>query len=122
MKLLTQASTLDFRNWIRGLLSAGISGGASAVVGGFTVSGMDPHDYNFAQAKFYILVGALFVTNAVVSIAKFLSAQPLPGVMQTETTTRTITPATAVSPKIVETVKETRVEPIRPEEPPKGAA
>lgn len=104
------ASTLDYDAWLRGLFSAGISGGASAVVGGFTVSGMDPKDYNFAQVKFYILVCALFLTNAVVSIMKFLAAQPLPGMKQVEKTTQTITPATLDSPKVIETVKETHIE------------
>ncbi len=111
--LLTNASNLDFDGWLRGLFSAGISGGASAVVGGFTVSGMDPHDYNFANAKFYILVGALFATNAIVSIAKFLSASPIPSVKEVTSTVQTITGG-AAPPKVVETVTEKHVEPITP--------
>jgi hypothetical protein len=112
LKLFETATSLDIDGWLRGLFSAGISGGASAVVGGFTVSGMDPKDYNFATAKFYILIGALFTTNAVVSIAKFLSQQPLPGLKQVEKTVQTITPATNDSPKVIETVKEIHVEPM----------
>jgi hypothetical protein len=110
----TSIQNLDIDTWLRGLFSAGISGGASAVVGGFTVSGMDPEHYNFAAPKFYILVGALFATNAVVSMAKFLAAQPLPGIKQVEKTTQTIIPATAGSPKTIETVKETSVETVAP--------
>lgn len=110
MNLIDTASNLDFDSWLRGLFSAGISGGASAVVGGFTVSGMDPKDYNFQQSKFYILVFALFATNAIVSIAKFLSAQPLPSMKQVEKTTQT-TVQPGQAPKVVETVKETSVEP-----------
>jgi hypothetical protein len=116
MGLIESAQNLDINTWLRGLLSAGISGGASAVVGGFTVSGMDPKDYNFSEPKFYILVGALFMTNAVVSVAKFLAAQPLPPVKQVEKTTQTITPATADTPKMVETIKETSIEPIAKEQ------
>lgn len=110
--LLATASNLDFNGWLRGLFSAGISGGASAIVGGFTVSGMDPHDYNFSNAKFYILVGALFATNAIVSMAKFLSASPLPGVKEVTATTQTITSANAPT-KVIETVQEKHVEPIK---------
>lgn len=117
---MARASNLDIDAWLRGLFSAGISGGASAVVGGFTVSGMDPHDYNFSQPKFYILVGALFATNAVVSIAKFLSTQPLPGVKEVEKTVQTITPATADAPKVIETVRETHTEKIGPDGGPKS--
>lgn len=112
MGLLDKAGSLDIDSWLRGLFSAGISGGASAVVGGFTVSGMDPKDYNFQQAKFYILVGALFATNAVVSMAKYLSNAPLPGMKQVEKTTQITTPATMDTPKIVETIRESHVEPI----------
>jgi hypothetical protein len=114
MNLFSVVQNLEIDSWLRGLFSAGISGGASAVVGGFTVSGMDPKDYNFSEPKFYILVGALFLTNAVVSMAKFLAAQPLPGIKQVEKTVQTIQPATADSPKIVETVKETHVETLIP--------
>ncbi len=73
--ILATANSPDIEGWLRGLASAGISGGASAIVGGITVTGMDPAHYNFFQAKFYILVGALFTANAIVSISKFLSTQ-----------------------------------------------
>ncbi len=116
--MLATASGLDFDGWLRGLFSAGISGGASAIVGGFTVSGMDPHDYNFSNAKFYILVGALFATNAIVSMAKFLAASPLPGVKEITTTKQTVTSDTAPT-KVIETVTEKHIEPVAPI-PPKG--
>jgi hypothetical protein len=105
-------NALDVDGWVRGLFSAGISGGASAVTGGLVVSGMDPSHYNFQAGKFYILVGTLFAANAVVSMAKFLQGQPLPNMKQVEKTVQTITPATQDSPKVVETVKETSIEPV----------
>ena len=114
--IFSTAANLDFDGWLRGLFSAGISGGASAIVGGFTVSGMDPHDYNFSNAKFYILVGALFATNAIVSMAKFLAASPLPGVKEVTSTTQTVS-TPGVPTKIIETVQEKHVEPIAPKEP-----
>ncbi len=112
---LVTASQLDVNGWFRGLASAGISGGASAIVGGITVSGMDSNDFNFYKPKFYALIGALFLTNAIVSMSKFLSAQPLPVLKQVETTVQTITPSTGTGGgKVIETVKETHVEPIAP--------
>lgn len=117
--LLTNMSTLDFDGWLRGLFSAGISGGASAIVGGFTVSGMDPHDYNFSNAKFYILVGALFATNAIVSMAKFLAAQPLPSMKEITSTTQTVTTASGAPIKVIETIQEKHIEPIVTTPPPK---
>ena len=110
MGLLDGAKNVDFDGWLRGLFSAGISGGSSAVVGGVTLSGIDPDHYNFYTSKFYIVVGILFATNATVSIAKFLTAQPLPGTKLVEKTIQTTIPATTDSPRIVETVKETHVE------------
>lgn len=113
-QMLATMTALDFNGWLRGLFSAGISGGASAIVGGFTVSGMDPHDYNFSNAKFYILVGALFATNAIVSMAKFLAASPLPGIKEVTTTKQTVTSDTAPT-KVIETIQEKHVEPITKE-------
>lgn len=109
--ILAKAQNLDVDAWLRGLFSAGISGGSSAVVGGVTLSGIDPANYNFYKSKFYVVVGILFATNAIVSIAKFLTNQPLPSMKQVEKTIQTITPATADSPKIVETVKTIITEP-----------
>jgi hypothetical protein len=111
MNVLSTASSLDFDGWIRGILSAGISGGASAVSGAIVLPALDAEDFNVYTAKFYIAIGALFLANALVSITKFLSAQPLPGVKVVERTTQTITAATIDTPKVVETIKETHVEP-----------
>lgn len=116
--LITNASNLDFNSWLRGLFSAGISGGASAIVGGFTVSGMDPKDFNFSVAKFYILIGALFTTNAIVSMAKFLSTQPLPNIKEVTATRQITTPATLDTPKVVETITEKHIEALS-QDPPK---
>ena len=110
--MLTNMTNLDFDGWLRGLFSAGISGGASAIVGGFTVSGMDPHDYNFSNAKFYILVGALFATNAIVSMAKFLAASPLPGIKEITTTKQTVSSDSSPT-KVIETVQEKHLESIQ---------
>src|SRR5580704_9969718 len=111
MNLLSSAQALDVDGWIRGIFSAGISGGASAVAGSIVLPALDAKDFNVYTAKFYIAIGALFLANGLVSVSKFLAAQPLPGLKQVEKTVQTITPATADTPKVVETVKETSIEP-----------
>lgn len=104
MKMLDAASSLDFSSWIRGILSAGISGGASAITGGIVVSGLDPEHYNFQAGKFWILTGTLFMVNAVVSIAKFLQSNPIP-TERTITKTTEVTKQAGTEPKIVTTVE-----------------
>jgi hypothetical protein len=109
VQALDAANSLDLDGWIRGLLSAGISGGASAITGGIVVTGVDPQHYNFQAGKFWILVGTLFVVNAVVSMAKFLQAHPIPEV-KTVTTTVEVTEQGKMAPKTVTTVEETHKE------------
>lgn len=113
MKLLAVAGNLDIDTWLRGLLSAGISGGASAITGGIVVSGMDPAHYNFQAGKFYVLVGTLFAANAIVSMAKFLQSSPLPSV-KTVTTTVQTTAVGDTPVKTVATVTETHQEAQKP--------
>ena len=111
MGLLLAAGSLDLDSWVRGLLSAGISGGASAITGGIVVTGVDPQHYNFSAGKFWILVGTLFIVNAVVSMAKFLQAHPIPDI-KTVTTTVQTTVIGGAPPKTVATVSETHQEPV----------
>lgn len=109
-RAFTVANNLEIGGWVRGLLSAAISGGASAITGGIVVSGIDPSNYNFQAGKFWILTGTLFAVNAVVSMAKFLQAHPLPEEKTVERKTQII--ETPGSPAVtVTTVKETTIEP-----------
>jgi len=78
MKMFTIMGALNFADWIRGLLSAGISGGASAITSGLVVGGTDPDHFNFQTSRLWVLVGTMFLANAIVSIAKYLQAQPIP--------------------------------------------
>lgn len=113
MKLVNVAGQLDFTAWVRGLLSAGISGGSAAITGGIVVSGMDPDRYNFQAGKFWILTGTLFTVNAVVSIAKFLQTHPIPDIKTVTTSVQTIEQGNAPV-KTVTTVAETHVETAAP--------
>lgn len=85
MIFLTKVSKLDWSTWLRGIIGSFISGGSSAIVGGVTVSGIDSEHYNFATHRFYVLVVTLFLANGVISLAKFLSATPLPDELKTGT-------------------------------------
>jgi len=71
-------SRLKWDAWLRGLISAVISGGTSAITGSLVVGGTDPEHYNFTTGKFWVLTGSLFGASALVSLAKFLQTQPLP--------------------------------------------
>ena len=105
MKLFAIAGNLDVATWIRGLLSAGISGGASAITGGVTTSMLAPETFNLQTGKFYVLVFGLFAMNAIVSIAKFLQSHPVPDVI-TERSTAVISHPGAADTTVT-TVKET---------------
>jgi hypothetical protein len=111
--MLAEIQQLDLDGWLRGAVGGFISGGSAAIVGGITVTGLDPEHYSFVTRKFWILVGALFLVNGLVSMAKFLSITPLPNkkvvTRQLQTTTQGDAP-----PKVVETVREVHTEPAEP--------
>jgi len=110
MNIFLSAGNLDLGGWVRGLIGAGISGGSSAIVSGFVVMSTDPHDWNFAEGKFWVLLGAMFGANAIVSMAKFLQGRPLPDVKQV--TTKVETTEISKKPTVtVTTVEEVHLEP-----------
>jgi|ERR1019366_4491371 hypothetical protein len=113
MRLLDVAGNLDIGGWLRGLIGAGVSGGASAITGGIVVSGMDPSQYNFQAGKFWILTGTLFAVNAIVSIAKFLQTHPLPDEKVVVKTVE-VTSQPGTKPTTVTTVAETSVQSTKP--------
>lgn len=112
MSIVTAAGTMDFNGWIRGLVGAAISGGASAVTGAIVLPALDAKDFNVYTSHFYVAIFALFLANALVSVSKFLAAAPLPSLKEVTTTIQKTTPATPETPKVVETVTEVHVEPI----------
>jgi hypothetical protein len=75
---LLGVSTLDWGQWFYGLTAGFIGGGSSAVVSGVTINMMDPQHFNARNADFYILVGAMFVANGLMSMFMFLKQNPLP--------------------------------------------
>ena len=111
---LATAQRLDYEGWLRGLFSAGISSFSGAVASGFGPALVDPKDFNLQNPILMIKTAAIGAAiSGVVSMAKFLNAQPLPGVKEVTTTVQTLTPATQSEPKTITTVKEVRVEAIK---------
>lgn len=106
---------LDWGDWVRGLASAFITGGASAVVTGFTVALSDPKDYSLGSDKFLHLVLNVFVASGLLGGMAFLRTKPIPDV-KTVTTTVEKTVQQSVDPQITmkKTVQEVHQEPIDP--------
>lgn len=100
---------LDFSDWARGLVSAFISGGASAVTSGVTVNLLDPNHYNVHTGSFYVLVGAMFAANGLMNMMAFLRTKPIPELKTVEKTVKTVDNQSG-PPVVVTTVKETSIE------------
>lgn len=66
--------------WLYGMISAVISGGASAVTASVTVAVIDPDKFNPMNqvCHFVELAGAVFVINGFMSLMAYLKQNPLP--------------------------------------------
>lgn len=103
--------SIDFSDWVRGLLSAFIGGGASAVTSGIVVSLKDPVHYAPGTLDFFQLVFAVFAMSGLVSAMTFLRQRPIPELKQVITTTKTIDDGLLTPNKVITTVQETHIEP-----------
>ena len=119
MQLPLGFGRLDWGDWLYSLASAFISGGAVAVTAGFTLTGIDPKDFNTLHpAVLFQAMGVMFMASGAVSAANFLAKRSLPAVKQVTTSTQTTTLASADPPvKVVETHTETHTEPIAETKP-----
>lgn len=108
---LVGARTLDIGGWLYGLLSAGISSFGGAIAAGFGPAIVDPADFNMQHPALMLKTAAIGALLAgIISMAKFLSTQPLPAVREITTMRQTVTPATLDAPKTIDTVKEVHTE------------
>ena len=104
---------LDFEDWARGLISAFISGGSGAFAAG-VVNLANHKGETIWRMEFWATVSSTFVLAGLLNMFAFLRTKSFPDMKQVERTTQTITPATADTPKVVETIKETMAVKIDP--------
>ena len=66
--------------WLRGLLAAGVSGGAGGILTGFAAVGIDPQHFNLQAGMGATLriAAAAALINAVIGVAAYLQKSPLP--------------------------------------------
>ncbi|MGH9679841.1 MAG: hypothetical protein ACRD4Y_07805 [Candidatus Acidiferrales bacterium] len=67
--------------WLRGIVAAGIAGGANGVITGFAAVGIDPAHFNLQGGLHPTLaiasVSALM--SSIIGVAAYLKQSPLPG-------------------------------------------
>jgi hypothetical protein len=114
MTMMAVASNLDLKGWVRGIVGAGISGGAAAVGSSTMVTGLAPETFNFYDRKIYILIAGMFILSGITSIAKFLAGHPLPDDIKTVTTAVTQETQAGQPLKVTTTVQETHTVPVAP--------
>jgi len=111
MKLPFDFGDLDVAEWIRGAIAAFVSGGASAVTSGITVSALDNKDYNLTTgaSKLMLLMLTMFLVNGLMGLMFFLRQKPVPDHKVVVTTVQEVEkkPGSVVTT----TVKETHTEP-----------
>lgn len=90
---------LDWGQWLYGLFSGFIGGGASAATSGFVGNAVDPTHFNVRSRDFYILIGANFMASGLLSMFFYLKQHPLPEMHVVERTvlqtTETMTTTTS---------------------------
>lgn len=106
MRLPESIGTLDFGDWIHGLLAAIIGGGASAVSSGFVVTMKDPEHYQLMSANFFQLVGTVFVVAGVLNGMAYLRQKPVPD-FKTTTVIEERSPHTSTITTVVQEVAKT---------------
>lgn len=74
--------TIDWTNWVRGLLAATIGGGAGAVQSGFGTMVVDPKDFNIYTGKLYMVMGVCFCFSGIMSMMTYLHNKPIPEIVR----------------------------------------
>jgi hypothetical protein len=82
-KLPGSLGSLDWSQWLYGLMSAVIGGGAGAATAGFSANIVVP---NLNATQTLSIMGMTFVVSGVIAGLSFLHQQPLPSVTVAKTT------------------------------------
>jgi hypothetical protein len=103
----------SLETWLRGLIAAFISGGASAVTAGVTAPAIAPNAFNFHNqlSPLFELMGALFLVNGALGALAYLKQSPIPAA--TTTTTEKVTEIQPIGQgvkvnEVTQTTKETK--------------
>ncbi len=66
--------------WLKGLLAAGIAGGANGIITGFAAIGIDPNHFNLQAGLHDTLAigGVSAAISAILGVALYLRQSPLP--------------------------------------------
>ena len=66
--------------WLKGILAAGISGGANGVITGFAAVGIDPQHFNLQAGlrSTLAIAGVSAMMSAIIGVAAYLKQSPLP--------------------------------------------
>jgi hypothetical protein len=87
--MINQLRHLDIADWVYGLLSAAIGGGAGAVSAAVAAALIKPGDFGFAGWDSIKLMATVFVVNGLLNMFFYLKQSPLPAIVETSTTTTT---------------------------------
>lgn len=73
-------SWINFELWWRGLLAAGIAGGANGIITGFAAVGIDPSRFNLQAGlrPTLAIAGVSAVMSSIIGVAAYLKQSPLP--------------------------------------------
>ncbi len=66
--------------WLKGLVAAGIAGGANGIVTGFAAIGIDPNHFNLQAGLHdtFAIGGVSAAISAILGVALYLRQSPLP--------------------------------------------
>lgn len=101
--------TLAWGQWLYGLFSAAIGGGAGAVTAGLTMPSIDPDHFAAGSHRWLMAVLWMFIGSAAVPFFAYLKQKPLPDKIIVETVKTTEVPE-GVPIKVERTVESTTVE------------
>jgi hypothetical protein len=101
---------LDWSDWIRGLVSAVVSGGAGAVSAAFVTAAQDPAKMGIGSLNSIELMFSIFFVTGLFNMFAFLRTKPIPDVKTVVTTVRKVEVAGNPPATTTTTVQETHEE------------
>ena len=71
---------LKWEIWLKGIVAAGIAGGANGVITGFAAMGIDPGHFNVQSGlrSTLAIAGVSALMSSIIGVAAYLKQSPLP--------------------------------------------